>query len=141
MKLHSIVATGTLILACATAPAAAESAGRGSQGSETLSAGSGMVVWGSASILAGSGMLVVAGLEAAGESVHLVLKGASEAGEVSIRVSGELAAAASLAVGSVVVVTAEATGYALSAAGKLIAFVPNEVGRSLLYHGRYGEGS
>jgi hypothetical protein len=139
MKLHSIVVTGTLILACATA-AAAESTGRGSQGSETLSAGSGMVVWGSASVLAASGMLVVAGLEAAGESAHLVLKGASEASEVSIRVSGELVAPASLAVGSVVVVTAEATGYALSAAGKLIAFVPNEVGRSLLYHARYGEG-
>jgi hypothetical protein len=85
-------------------------------------------------------MLVVAGLEAAGDSVNVMLKDASQAGEASIRVSGEVAAAASLAVGSVVVVTAEAAGHALSAAGKLIAFVPNELGRSLLYHARHGGG-
>jgi hypothetical protein len=36
----------------------------------------------------------------------------------------------------VVVATALGTGWVLSAAGQAIAFVPNELGRTLLHHER-----
>ena len=45
-------------------------------------------------------------------------------------------AGASVAAGTVVVVTALSTGWVLSAAGEAIAFVPNEIGRALLYNER-----
>jgi len=70
-----------------------------------------------------------------------LLRSSSEAASVSIRVSRESAAAASVAVGTVVQVAAEATGWALSAGGRLLTFIPNEIGRSLLYHSEYGPGN
>ena len=38
--------------------------------------------------------------------------------------------------GTAVVVSAVATGWVLSAAGAAIAFIPNELGRALLYNER-----
>ena len=69
----------------------------------------------------------------------VVAKGVSTAATESVRFSISAAAAASLAVGTVVQVVAFSTGYSLSVAGQAIAFIPNEVGRSLLYHQRAAE--
>ena len=139
MNLKAMVLAASIVVACGVAPASAQSMGGNSRGSEHLSAASGLVIVGAASIAAGSGTMVVTSLEVLGDAVNVALKDASQAGEASIRISSEVAGTASLAVGSVVIVTTEAVGYALSAAGKLIAFIPNELGRSLLHHARYGE--
>lgn len=139
MKMKSIASAISLMLCCAVMPLRAESVAHPSQGSAELSAASGLLVMGSVSVLAGSGQLVVGSIEATGDVVTVVLKGASEAGTASLQISREVAGAASLAVGTVVQVSADATGYALHAAGKLIAFIPNEVGKSLLYHARYDQ--
>jgi hypothetical protein len=40
-------------------------------------------------------------------------------------------------VGTSIQVVAESTGTALIAAGRILAFIPNEVGRSLLFHARH----
>jgi hypothetical protein len=47
-----------------------------------------------------------------------------------------MAHAASIAVGDTVSVIAEATGASLIVAGRLVAFVPNEVGHALVYQAR-----
>jgi hypothetical protein len=54
----------------------------------------------------------------------------------SIRLAGGIASAAGMAIGTVIVVTVVATGTVLSAAGHVIAFIPNEIGRTLSYNQR-----
>ena len=142
MKPKAIVVASALFL-FAMQWAFAQSLNRGSQGSSqgsaAISAGSGEVIAGSLDIFAASGELVVIGLEKIGESTVILLKGASEAATASVKVSAEIAAAASFTVGSAVQVVTASTGYTLMTAGRVLAFIPNEVGRSLLYHQRIEE--
>ena len=137
MSIQLPTAVISLALLVAITPAKADSVTHTSPGSANMSAASGTVVAGSGTLIAGSGQLLVGSVEMAADSAIVVLRGASEAGTVSLRISREIAAATSLAVGTVIQVTAESVGYALSAGGKLIAFVPNEIGGSLLYHSQY----
>ena len=97
---------------------------------------SGIVLLGSMSMLAGSGEVVVTGLEKVADGSVLALKGASNAGAASIKLSGEAARGLSLATGTVLNVVAVSTGHALLLSGKIIAYIPNEIGKSLLHHSR-----
>lgn len=115
-------------------PAAAQSNQSAlSEGSAIIANGSAWVVAGSLVTLVGAGKVVVQSIEAVGEGSRVVLVGASEAGAVSIDMSGALAKGASLAVGATVQVVAMSTGTMLISAGKAIAFIPNEIGKSLLH--------
>ena len=87
-----------------------------------------VVVGGSALALAALGTAVVTSVEVAGDVGIVVLRGLSTAGGVTLRLVG----GASLVVGSVVEVVVVGTGCALMSAGRMIAFVPNEIGRSLV---------
>ena len=137
MSIRSLISVVYLCLTLAVSPASADSTIRGSQGSTDFSAASATIVNGSTQIFAGSSQLLVSSVEIVGDSVVVVLRGASEATQVSLKLSGEVVGAASLAVGTSVQVIAESTGYLLTTAGKAIAFIPNELGRSLLHHSRY----
>ena len=110
-----------------------------SQGSSHLSSASVEVVAGSAAALVDGGELVISGIETAGEFLIVTLKGATEVGTVSLRIPSTIAGTASLAIGTTVQVATEAAGQALPASGKLIAFIPNEAGRSLLHHSPHSE--
>jgi hypothetical protein len=96
------------------------------------------VVAGSVQLIQASTQLVVAGLETVGESTVVVLRGASEAATVSVQMSAQLAREASLAAGTAVRVVAESVGHALYVGARLIAFIPNEIGRALIHHSRHG---
>ncbi len=109
--------------------------------SELAAEGSALVVVGSLSLLAASGTAVVASVETAGDASVIVLAGASQAAEASVRLSGRAARGASLAVGASVEVVAISSGYLLVAAGKAIAFIPNEIGKALLHHSRVRGGA
>jgi hypothetical protein len=137
MSIKSLVSAMALAWLSASAPAGAQSVAHQSQGSANISAASGVIAMGTASVVTGNAYLVVGSIQAAGESVTVVLRSASEAGTASLRLSRDVAAGASLAVGTVVQVTAESTGYVLSVAGRVIAFIPNEIGQSLLHQSRY----
>jgi hypothetical protein len=119
--------------------ASAQSQTNSSHGSSTLSAGSAQVVAGSLETISGSAEFIVAAIEAIGDSAVVTLTRLSEAGGESVKLSVELAGGASLAVGKVIQAVATSTGYALMSAGQILAFVPNEVGRSLLYHKRHAD--
>ena len=106
------------------------------RGSTDLSNASALVAYGSLSTLAASGTVVVDSIEAAGDASVVVLAGASNVGQAAVRLSGRAAREASLAVGASVNVVAISSGYLLVAAGKVLAFVPNEMGRALLHHSR-----
>ena len=137
MRLTAVISTVCLGLVLAAPPAVTQSTTKSSQGSTDFSTASGTIVGGSVEILAGSGQLIVSSVEIIGDSMTIVLRGASDAIQVSVNLSGEIAGGISLAAGTSVQVVTESTGYLLTTAGTAIAFIPNEVGRSLLYHSRY----
>jgi hypothetical protein len=128
-----------LMMSCfADAASGAEAPGSTelSNASALVAEGSATVAYGSLSALAASGTVVVDSIEAAGDASVVVLAGASNAGQAALRLSGRAAREASLAVGASVNVVAISSGYLLVAAGKVLAFVPNEMGRALLHHSR-----
>lgn len=84
---------------------------------------------------AGVGLTVVAVEASAGTTVW-VLERASDGARASVTVSGAVVGGASLLVGAAVTVTAVSAGWVLSAAGQVIAFVPNEIGKALLHNER-----
>lgn len=128
-----------LSVAAAFAPAAhADSVERGS----TASLGASLLVGVSAAWVAHEGStFTVQAVQASGDVVALSLEGASAASRTSAEIARTAAEAASVGVGSVVRVVAESTGTALVASGKVLAFVPNEIGRAMLFHARHGGGS
>lgn len=88
---------------------------------------------------AGAVALTVVGIEvadrASGATVW-VLERSSDGARASLRLSGQAAGAASVVAGTAVVATTFSAGVVLSAAGKAIAFIPNQVGQALLYNER-----
>jgi hypothetical protein len=124
----------SICLFCAAAAGAHAGNSDLSTASENVGMASGIVLLGSMSLLAASGYVVVEGVEAVADGSVVVLKGASNAGAASIRLTGKAARELSLAAGTVVSVVAVSTGHALVLSGKIIAYVPNEIGKSLLHH-------
>jgi hypothetical protein len=89
-----------------------------------------------AALLVGGATLTVVGASAVAEGTVWVLERASDGARASVTLSGELAVGASVAAGTVVAVTAVSAGWVLSAAGTAIAFIPNEIGKALIYNER-----
>lgn len=87
---------------------------------------------------AGVGLTVVA-IESTAKGTVWVLQRASDGVKVSVQFSGNVARGAALAAGTVVMVSVITTGAVLSAAGEAIAFIPNEVGASLIHNERVTE--
>ena len=83
-------------------------------------------------VLSAGATLSVVAVEASAEGTVWVLERASDGARASVRLAGQSA----VAVGTGVVVTAMSAGWLLSAAGQAIAFIPNEIGKSLLYNER-----
>ena len=126
----------SLVVTCASAQSMTH-ASRGMSDASALSVqGASTMVRGSVGVLAGASELTVASISTVGTVSTVVLRDLSRAGEVSLQVASEVAAAASLAVGSVVQVVAEATGYTLVNAGRVIAYIPNEAGRAMIHQSR-----
>lgn len=89
---------------------------------------SGVVVFGS--LVAGS--VIVAGAERVSDGVELVVESVGNASRSTVRLSGEAATSLSIAAGTMVDIVAMSTGHALVLSGKVIAFIPNELGKALL---------
>lgn len=87
-------------------------------------------------ILSAGAVLSVVAVEASVDGMVWVLERASDGARASLRLSGQLVGGASVAVGTTVAVAAISTGWVLSAAGQAIAFIPNEIGKALLYNER-----
>ena len=87
-------------------------------------------------ILSTGAVLTIVAVEATSTGVVWVVERAVDGARASIRLVDRSAAELSLAVGTVVVATALSIGWVLAAAGQAIAFVPNELGRALLYNER-----
>ena len=89
-----------------------------------------------AMLLVGGAALTVVTVQASANGTVWVLERASDGARATLHFSGHVAGASLAAIGSAVLVTALSTGYLISAAGHAIAFVPNQIGASLLYNER-----
>ena len=90
-------------------------------------------------LVGGVGSIVVTGVEASAEGTVWIVENVADGVKGSIRFAGKAVGASAVAVGTVVVVTVVATGMVLSSAGRVIAFIPNEIGRSLSYNQRVSQ--
>ena len=91
--------------------------------------------------LAPVGNFVVTSVQPVGETLFVVLHEVGTASgtgiEFSIKAVSTGAAASAYVVGRTIEVSATAAGTILSEAGKLIAFIPNEVGQRLSHRSSY----
>jgi len=87
-------------------------------------------------LVAGVGSIVVTGVQASAEGTVWAVENVADGVQGSICFAGHVVGGVSVAVGTVITVTAVATGLLLSAAGHVVAFIPNEIGRSLSYNQR-----
>jgi len=65
-----------------------------------------------------------------------VLERVSDCAQASVTLSGAVFGGVSVLAGAEAVAVASTAGWVLSAAGKAIAFIPNEIGRALIYNER-----
>ncbi len=87
-------------------------------------------------LLSAGAVFTVVAVEAASGATVWVLERASDGARASVTVSGQVAGGVSVAAGTGVVAVACSAGWVLSAAGQVIAFIPNELGKALLYNER-----
>ncbi len=80
--------------------------------------------------------LVVKAVEITASGTVYVLERVSDGARASVQLSGRAVSAVSMGVGTAVVVSVIGTGVLLSAAGEVLAFIPNELGRALLHNER-----
>jgi hypothetical protein len=131
--------TASLLVAsmCALTPAYAATDPSGASEASALSA---LPVAMSASavglVLSGTAALTVISVEASADGVVWIVERASDGVRGTVRFTRELAGALSIAAGEMITVVAMGTGWLLCSAGKAIAFVPNEIGSTLLYSQR-----
>jgi hypothetical protein len=142
---------GALLLAT-TLPAAANAQSDASLtmsamplASVVIASGTGLSVAGAASTAAvalpaalsvvGS-KLVIISVEVLASGTVYVVERVSDAARATIKIATKTARASAMAVGTAVVVSASLAGVLLYAGSEVLAFIPNELGRSLFYNER-----
>ena len=81
-------------------------------------------------------VLTVKAIEASAHGTVIVLERASDAATASVELGAAAAGGIALSVGASVVTTVIASGVILSAAGEVLCFIPNAIGRALIYNER-----
>ncbi len=90
-------------------------------------------------LVAGVGSIIVTGVQASAEGTAWVVENVADGVKGSICFAGHAVETAGIAVGTVLVATAVSTGTVLSDAGHVVAFIPNEIGRTLSYNQRVSQ--
>ncbi len=137
LKAKLIAITLTAVLTASTFTAHANGSTASVRASENLSSASGLVVAGSASLFVASGELIVVGIEQSAKGVSVVLKGVGQVSGEAVTLLVDGVAASTLVVGNLLQASVTAAGTVLIAAGKAVAFIPNEIGRSLIHQSSY----
>lgn len=99
-----------------------------------VSAGGAALSVAPAALLSAGATLVVVSVEVVGGVTVWVLERASDGARISLRTAGQLAKGVAVSAGTAVAVSVIGAGTVLSVAGEVIAFIPNEIGRALLYN-------
>jgi hypothetical protein len=98
------------------------------------SKGMGKIISGSSDLSAAGAELSVGSLKMVGNVAYITLVASGNSLTTTIAVSSDLTGHSLVAVGQSIHVSTTAAGQLLSTAGKIIAFIPNELGRSLIYN-------
>jgi hypothetical protein len=85
-------------------------------------------------VLSAGATLTVVAVQASATGTTWILERASDGVRSSLTLSAQAAGGLSVVAGTAVLVTAVSTGWVLSTASRVIAFVPNEVGAALLHN-------
>lgn len=120
-----------LVLALATMPAPA--ADGLSEASELSAIGVASIVMGSLEGVGASAELVVESAERVGDGLRVVLRGSERGVRTVLLLPVKASGALSLVAGEIVVLIAEGGGWLLLKAGQVIAYVPRETGKALLF--------
>jgi hypothetical protein len=78
--------------------------------------------------------LVVTALRPLGDVVEVSVQAAGESAAITLKLSASAVRAAGMTVGCALVVTAVSAGVVVSAAGEVVAFVPDALARSLIHN-------
>ena len=89
-----------------------------------------------AALAVSGAVLVVKAVEVSARGTVIVLERASDGARASVELSGRVASDVVSGVGTVVAVSVIGAGVLLSAAGEVLCFIPNELGRALLHNER-----
>ncbi|MDE1713640.1 hypothetical protein PWG14_13790 (plasmid) [Chromobacterium amazonense] len=108
------------------------SVGAASQGHGESALGPIVAVTGSAFVIAGI-------VQGAGNVAELTLESVQGGAKLLVKVSGDAVKASGAVVGSAVQISATATGTLLVTSGKVLAFIPNQIGTALLEHSKVPE--
>ncbi len=87
-------------------------------------------------LLSAGTALVVVSVEVVAGATVWVLERASDGARISLRTAGHVGKGIVVSTGMAVVVSVVGAGTVLSAAGEVIAFIPNEIGKALLHNER-----
>ena len=87
-------------------------------------------------LLVSGAVLTVKAVEVSARGTVVVLERASDGAAASIELGAAAAGGVALSVGASVTTTVIASGVVLSAAGEALCFIPNAIGRALLYDER-----
>lgn len=85
-------------------------------------------------LLSAGTALVVVSVEAVSGATVWVLERVSDGVRISVKVAGRVAEGVVVSTGAAVTVSVIGAGTLLSAAGEVIAFIPNEIGKALLHN-------
>jgi hypothetical protein len=103
-------------------------------GSSDISAKSlSQIASGSAAVLTGTSQLTVAVIQVSGDVASVTLRAAADSAEVVVTIGADVLRASKIVVGETLKVVSKGTGSLLVAAGQVIAFIPNELGKAMLY--------
>jgi hypothetical protein len=125
----------TLNLALPPAPAQAHGDGL-SQASGLSGLAVALSVSAPVTLVAAGSVLTLAAVDVVAEGTVWVLQRASDGARIVVKWASVSAGMASVAVGTVITVTAVSAGTVLSVAGEVLALIPNELGKALLHHER-----
>lgn len=87
-------------------------------------------------LFAAGAMLTVSAVEVSANGTVWILERASDGASAIVTFAAASTGAAIVGVGTVLSVTVLSAGWLLGTAGEAIAFIPNALGESLLYHER-----
>lgn len=110
--------------------------GAGSAVAGSAAAGAAAVSAVPAALAVSGAVLVVKAVEVSARGTVIVLERASDGARASVELSGRAASGVVTGVGTMVAVSVIGAGVVLSAAGEVLCFIPNELGRALLHNER-----
>jgi len=93
-------------------------------------------VVGPSAVLSAGAVFTIVAVEASVDATVWVLENIATGVRCTVRLVGQGVGGLSVGVGTAVTASAVGAGMVLSAAGTAIAFIPNEVGKALLYNER-----